>query len=190
MIWTGSPRCTRFTQWLYALSAIVLAIIVVVLLFTINRNSAGRFVKDWRYIMDAYINEEASITGTRGVVREVVRAKEPYNFVEKLELLTFGEGTHFAVQRQPGAGYGEIITQTTTANDARLSKRPIPYPPQSLWCVYLEYDNKRDVVIFIGYHIDMYSAEWIAHIGEQTPFSPSFHDLVSRLECDIQFTTE
>ena len=185
MIWTGSFRRRRQVHWLYSLLAIILAGIAVIVLLTMTSNRAGRFVKDWQYITDAYIDRQALTTGEHGVVRKVILASKPQNFKEELDLLTFGEGTHFGVNAQPGMESDEIITQVSIANDPSMGKRRLPYPPQSLRCVYLDYAEKQDVVIFLGYHTDMYSAEWVAHMGEQAPFSAAFIDLLVQLDCEF-----
>ncbi len=135
MIWTGSFRWTRLSRWFYFLIAMILAVFTVIVLLSITTNSVGRFVKDWRYITDAYIDAQASPAGEYGVVRKVVQASKPHNFTEQLELLTFGEGTHFAVHRQPGMNYSDILTQVVTSADAKIGKRQLPYPPEKLWCV-------------------------------------------------------
>ena len=133
MIWTGSYRDDRLVPWLYSLAAMFLAVIAVIVLLSITANSAGRFIKDWRYITDAYIDAQASPTGERGTVSQVVRAHKPENFTEELELVTFGEGTHFSVHSHPDMGNGDIVTHVATIDEVRIGKRPLPYPPQSMW---------------------------------------------------------
>lgn len=190
MIWSGSYQSSRVVRLFYSASAVLLAVTAVIVLLTLIIKSAGRFIKDWRYIADSYIDAQASATGDYGVIRNAVQASKPENFTEELKLLTFGEGTHFGVHHRPGVIYSEIVTQVVTADVLNIEKRHLPYPPQQLWCVCLEYEEKQDVVIFLGYHKDMYSAEWIVHIGEQAPFSADIIDLVGQLDCEFSLVPE
>ena len=185
MIWTGDFRSARPGHWLYALFAMALAVIAVIVLLTIVTKSAGRFVKDWRYIMNAYLEEQASTSGETGRVESAVQAGKPEYFTEDLRLFTFGEGTHFNVHSMPGSDYNFFITHVVNSDDSSMGKRLLPYPPQRLWCVYLDYAENQDTVIFIGYHNDLYSAEWVAHIGELAPFSADFTKLLAQLECEL-----
>jgi hypothetical protein len=186
MIWSVENRALRGNRWPIALVAAVLAFTSVIGLVAVMGNTRGRFVKDWQYITDAYIYAEAILTGNLGVVNEVVRAKQPTYLDAPLGYMTFGEGTHFAVDWQPGVDGSDIVTKVSAVSQERLSKRPLPYPPQKVWCIYLDHADKEDMIILVGYHRDMYSAEWIAHVGEQAPFSTDFHNVLSRLECDLK----
>ena len=154
----GSIHNGRLVQWFYSLLALILAVIMVTMLLTVIKTTSGRYVKDWRCITDAYIDSQSYIMGERAVIGRVVQANKPDNLTEKLALTTFGEGMHFALHEQPGMGYGGIITQVREVNNASIGKRRLPYPPQALWCVYLDYTENQDGVVFLGYHIDMYSA--------------------------------
>jgi hypothetical protein len=185
MIWSGSYRDIRLTSWIYSLFALLLAVITVIMLLTAAANSAGRFVKDWRYITDAYIDAYAVSIGERAVVKQVVKANKPENLIKELDLISFGEGVHFSVHSQPDIGSVDTVEQGSTMDEARIGKRSLPYPPESVWCVYLDYTQKQDSVIFLGYHKDMYTAEWVAHIGEQAPFSTDFIKLLTNLECSF-----
>jgi hypothetical protein len=52
---------------------------------------------------------------------------------------------------------------TLTRTDYRPA-RPMPYPPNDLWCVPLTNpDPAAPKVILVALHQDMFNAEWIVH---------------------------
>jgi hypothetical protein len=185
MIWMEGSRSTRRVHWQYAIVAVFLAGVAIMVLLISTSRSASRFVKDWRYIADLYLDAEASMTGSRGVIGQIARAQNPEYLTEELGLITFGEGTHFTVHNQPGMDYADIITPVMTVYGGNTGQKPLPYPPQILFCVYLEYVNLPDIVVFLGYHKDMYSAEWVVHRGAQVPLSSTFTHLLSRFGCEL-----
>ncbi len=119
------------------------------------------------------------------MISHAALALNPDALTETSGFYTFGEGTHFDVDHHLRTVDGAQKTQSVTLYGERTVKRPLPYPPQALWCVTIDYVDEPDRVIFLGYHRDMYSAEWVAHIGESKPFSAEFTDNLTALGCDL-----
>jgi hypothetical protein len=186
MLWTGSNQDAKLVQLFYVLVAVFLAVTAVIAMLSICIDRPGGFVKDWRYIMNAYLDAQASVTGDRGVPSQVIQAKNPRYLTAEMGYTTFGEGAHFAVDIVPGVVVDEIITQVVSLSEVNMGKRQLPYPPYSLWCVNLNYVDKPDGVILVAYHIDMYSAEWVVHIADVSPFSKGFLNLTSQLGCELK----
>ena len=147
-----SQRGSRYRHWLYALAALLMAASAVFVLIIVTTNRTGRFVKDWLYIAEAYLDVEATSLHARGVISEVVLARNSSHFTEMLSYYTVGEGTYFDVNKQLGEVPDVQGTQSLTLYGVRTVNRPLPYPPQKLWCVYIAYADAPEQVIFLGYH--------------------------------------
>ena len=147
---------------LLAIAALLVSVGLIAVWFKATEKGADRR-PGWQIALEDYIAYRAAEVGEQLSVVEVVPADQPSNFTKDINLLTYG-----------GA--------------------PIPYPPVEVWCVILKQDYPKDRrsgedtyrLVFVNLHMDaLYIAEWIVHIGENTPFPLPFRQLVASLECDL-----
>ena len=47
-------------------------------------------------------------------------------------------------------------------SDAPLNDRPLPFPPNTIWCVTATAPGK-ELRMFVAEHQDLYNAEWLVH---------------------------
>lgn len=174
-------------QWLSILMTLIGAAGTIYLVLSLCVRSTGRFVKDWRYLVDTYLEAEASRNGAQGVLAHTVKARHPSRFRQDLDFSAYGEGVHFDMDALSVKENTDVVTQVLATHPGSTGKNPLPYPPQTLWCVSVVYEDKPDTVFFVGYHMDMYTAEWVVHRGAQAPFTAPFLEILSGLGCDSLF---
>ncbi len=176
--------------WMVLTTVVVAAVFVIALALALAR-SPGRRVVDWRSAVTDYLAYKG---WTRdATIKQAVKARAPYKFTEEMNLSTYGEGPHYTADtsssfnRNVTTPYPTKENGAETANSFRIG-RPIPYPPTEVWCVLLQRRTTEGDTfhfIFANLHEDMYNAEWIIHVGEQAPFSPTFLERVASLNCDL-----
>jgi hypothetical protein len=87
----------------------------------------------------------------RGVViKQYVQASLPQNFRAEMSKASYGNTPYYVT--------------THRANPAYPGQKPLPYPPNDLWCVKLKstYPTAPQAVV-IALHQDMYNADWVMH---------------------------
>ncbi|MGD8625260.1 MAG: hypothetical protein PVF47_08420 [Anaerolineae bacterium] len=109
------------------------------------------------------------------VVR-VERATRPWKLETSIGAI-FGYSAFYQTDIGPGGTPGS-------------GTRPLPYPPQELWCVLLHRKENRTgrtwrPVILIGQHADIYNADWVVHELPREISIPALVDRLSQLGCDL-----
>lgn len=110
--------------------------------------------------VDGYANVQLVRAGTAIEVEFISHALHPERFTRALSVASYSDNTTFDTT----AGFRQPITRTT-------SGKPLPFPPDDLWCVRL-WRNKPEVVphyIFVARHNDLYNAEWVLHEPSSDP---------------------
>jgi len=97
---TGSGRWQPM-HWLYIIIAMVAAGSGLYLLLSTFRQSTGRFVKDWRYLLESHLQKEALRDGIQARIQYTVKARDPMQFTEDLGYPAYGDGLHFEMDEQP-----------------------------------------------------------------------------------------
>jgi hypothetical protein len=87
----------------------------------------------------------------RGVVIEqYVQARRPQNFQAGMSTASYGNTPYYAT--------------THRANPDYPGQKPLPYPPNDLWCVQLKStDPAAPPLVVLALHQDMYNADWVMH---------------------------
>jgi hypothetical protein len=117
-----------------------------------------------------------STVGT-ATVQRTVRATKPGNLGSDAGYPTFGDSVYYQTEDGP-------------AGNEKGGAMPLPYPPKELWCVLLKQQNRATgrtsyPIVFVGLHMDMYSADWIVHEGPGDPSTPGVLDSLSQLGCEL-----
>jgi hypothetical protein len=137
-------------------------------LYIITLNQAPTYEPELeRYLQ--YINEAPG----QYVVGSIVKASKPWNFNADMSRVSFGESVYYQTDNRFGKGPPDQDTLDLIPGDSHSGNlRPIPYPPEQVWCVYLEHKiNAKDSVsssdharlVLIGLHQDLYNADIIIH---------------------------
>jgi hypothetical protein len=111
-------------------------------------------------------------------VRLVDRASKPWNFSRDMSYAVFGDSPYY----QTDHGY---------SGEKGSGPRPLPFPPEDVWCVFLERNqetytsgSKRSIV-FVAEHQDLYNADMVIHEGVSDLSTQSLVESVSRIGCDL-----
>jgi len=105
-----------------------------------------------------------SAVGQDVVIEEYVEASMPLNYQREMNKdgLRRYSTTQWPVQKQYTTTWGEVMTYTATY--FAWNTRPLPYPPEDLWCVRLKSaDPTVPRVLLIAFHKDIYTASWVVH---------------------------
>ena len=138
---------------------------------------------DWQLELDKYVEYKDSFSSGTTTVQLVDRASRPWNFSRDMSHAVFGDGPYY----QTDYGYsGE--------GRNRGGPRPLPFPPEDVWCVLLERDhNSTDdlieetthTIVFVAEHQDLYNADVVIHEGASDLSTQAFVESVSRIGCDL-----
>ncbi len=165
-------------------AVVVGAGLMAALLFSVLRGP-GRAPTDWRTTLERYLDFTAETVGGRATVVESVKADQPAKFRDT-DFVTFGNARYFSpevdLDETPLLQSTPVMTGTSAS--ARTG-RPIPFPPDELWCVTLQWADGGQQLVFAGQHADMFMAEWFIHQGETAPYSPEFVKFVQSIGCTL-----
>jgi hypothetical protein len=79
-----------------------------------------------------------------------VQARLPQNFQADMSKASFSNTPHYETDCRFNPDYGGY--------------KPMPYPPNDLWCVKLiSADPKAPKAIVVAQHQDIYNADWVVH---------------------------
>jgi hypothetical protein len=105
-------------------------------------------------------------------IKQYAEARMPQNFRQDMSRRSFGNATYYLTgQRyQPYLAVSDWSFPITATRVSTLTQtgygggKPIPYPPNDLWCAQLSSsDPGAPKVVLAGLHQDIYNAEWIVH---------------------------
>jgi hypothetical protein len=125
-----------------------------------------------QYIAYAYPDDNVNVGAA-------VRATMPGKFVREMSGGAFGDS---------------VFYQTDMGPEGNLhgGARPLPYPPEDLWCVLLERDGTYGPrvagsydVVFVALHMDIHNADWLVHRGAETLPGQRETGILSALGCDV-----
>jgi hypothetical protein len=84
------------------------------------------------------------------VVKQSVQARLPQNFRAEMSTASYGNTPYYVT--------------TQRANPDYPGQKPLPYPPNDLWCVNLKSaDPAAPPLVVLALHQDMYNADWVMH---------------------------
>lgn len=109
-------------------------------------------------------------------IKQYVQARLPQNFRPDMSETSFGNSIYYVTNQRYDQRYNEktdvgvwplTATATTVPTITRWydgPSKPMPYPPNDLWCAQLSSpDPAAPKVVVAGLHQDIYNAEWIVH---------------------------
>jgi hypothetical protein len=154
-----------------------LATVAVVALIISNNRASPRAAH--QLAVEEYVAYRRSTTIPTLTIKQVVEARMPQNFRPDMSKTSFGYSVYHQTQQRYDEPSDENVwpitvsvwpltmTTTTVLTPTRMGYwggRPMPYPPNDLWCAQLSSPNPAaPTVVLAGLHQDMYNAEWIVH---------------------------
>ena len=87
----------------------------------------------------------------RGVaIGQYVQARLPQNFRAEMSTASYGNTPYYVTTHRSNPDYPGL--------------KPLPYPPNDLWCVKLKSaDPTAPSVVVLALHQDIYNADWVMH---------------------------
>lgn len=157
---------------LIAAIALLVGVSLIVTLAIALQKSPGHHVENWQTAANAYIAHKGWGTPGKATIEQAIQARAPEHFTKEIDLRTYANGSHFVVD--------EPFSE-------RNGSKPLPYPPEDVWCALVKKSNGDDVyhLIFANYHADLYSAEWVIHEDGKVPFNQETQNLLIQLGCDF-----
>lgn len=155
---------------------LLIAIMSIVVLM-----SPGRRPETWQTALYTYLGYKGEVEARSLRVVTSERATSPERFDAGLSAVSYGQSNYYdiAVDYHP-----ETPTPGVFGLSPAMSRRPVPYPPQEVWCVWVE-EAGAPRLVFVNRHEDLYNAAWIVHEGEMPPFSAEFEAGVTGLGCSV-----
>ncbi len=126
--------------------------------------------------LDQYLAYKHTQGYPAATAQQVQRAPHPRNFTAAMSRASFGAGVYYQVSYayQPAATaypyfYNASISITTSVGltpmaDTRRDLRPLPYPPEDIWCIWLRpAEAGAPPVVLVALHQDWANAAWQVH---------------------------
>lgn len=156
-------RSIRFILPLFLAVTLVVTLLVAV---RMNRPT------DWQLELDKYVQYKDSVSSGTTTVRLVDRASKPWNFSRDMSHAVFGDSPYYQ-------------TDYSYSGERRSGPKPLPFPPDDVWCVLLERDHGTRTIVFVVEHQDLYDADMVVHEGASDLSSQSSVENVSQIGCDL-----
>lgn len=136
--------------------------------------------------LDRYVTYGQGLTGIRPVVRQVIPASQPSHFTAELSAASYGESAYYQTTNdyRKSLGMSESVSEASRMHFLSESGRPLPFPPERLWCVILDPgDVEARRLIYVALHQDLYNADWIVHEGAAGDSDAHLNATLDRLGC-------
>jgi hypothetical protein len=118
--------------------------------------------------LDRYVAYRQGLTGVAPSIGQITPSSRPSRFTTDWSKVSYGDSPYYRTTNH----YQLSAAPTLAASGANRihffseSGRPLPFPPERLWCVLLDPgDLEARRVVFVALHEDLYNADWIVHEG-------------------------
>ena len=135
--------------------------------------------------LDRYLNYK-NVTLNEGLgVESTVKATKPGGLTQDVSLTVYGDSVFYQTDEDYQKSSGDAEATDYWATDGR---RPLPYPPEEVWCALLDRNAKapQSGVVCVSLHQDIYNADWVVHEVGPDPFAPASIQVASDLGCDLE----
>jgi hypothetical protein len=100
--------------------------------------------------VQAYVQYREKSLSKPIAVGEYTQARLPQNLQAGMSKLSYGDTPYYQT------------TQRT--NTVYPGQKPLPYPPNDLWCVkVISADPQAPQAVVVALHQDIYNADWVVH---------------------------
>ena len=127
--------------------ALVLALPVAAVVIIVLSGERSQSATSMGALVTGYVNPFLD----HGVeIAQYVQARLPQNFRAEMSTASYGNTPYYVT--------------THRANPNYPGQKPLPYPPNDLWCVKLKgMDPPAPQVVLLALHQDIYNADWVMH---------------------------
>ena len=118
-------------------------------------------------------------------VKAEAKAAKPGSLTQDVSYAVYGDSTYYQTDENYKEASGQAEAPTIWT---REEFRPLPYPPEEVWCILLERSAQTPGygVAFVSLHQDIHNAGWVVHEAAPDPFVPESLQVASDLGCDLQ----
>ena len=151
---------------------LVLSLATVAVAILIIANNRANLRPAHEQAVEEYVAYRRATTNPALTITQYVHARLPQNFRRDMSRTSFGNATYYQTgqryDHRPDASSWPVTVTATTVPTLTLmgygGGKPLPYPPNDLWCAQLSSSNPgAPKVVLAGLHQDIYNAEWIVH---------------------------
>ena len=143
----------------------------------------------WGPVLQAYLAAQARATGDEWRALQVVAAGRPWEFTPQISGRVFGDDPLFRTDFG-SAGTTPFPPGAYDLGQVRRNaeRKPLPYPPQALWCAFLERQppggTKQFPGVFLAGHGDLYNATFGVHEALPDLPTPLLEDQFRQAGCN------
>ena len=118
-------------------------------------------------------------------VKAEAKAAKPGSLTQDVSFAVYGDSTYYQTDENYKEASGQAEATTVWTKE---ELRPLPYPPEEVWCILLERSAQTPGygVAFVSLHQDIYNADWVVHEVGPDPFAPESLQVASDLGCDLE----
>ncbi len=125
-------------------------------------------------VLNSYLNYTTANKKPLAELQRITQAYNPSDFVTELYAESFGDGSYF------------MVSHDINANLLRGDNvRPLPFPPEELWCAIVSEKLNSPKVVLVAKHEDLYKAAWVAHEIPGNPADEAVTELLMRVGCEL-----
>jgi len=135
--------------------------------------------------LDKYLAYKNVSLGEGLSVKSIVKATKPGGLTQDVSFAVYGDSVFY----QTDVDYQKpSVDAKATDSLATDGRRPLPYPPEEVWCAVLTRNAEapQSGVAFVSLHQDIYNADWVVHEVGPDPFVPASVQVASDLGCDLK----
>ena len=151
---------------------LVLCLAAVAVAILIIANNRANLRPAHEQAVEEYVAYRRATTNQALTITQYVQARLPQNFRPDMSRASFGNATYYQTgqrydQQSDASIWPFTVTATTVPTLTRMGYgggKPMPYPPNDLWCAQLKStDPAAPQVVVIALHQDIYNADWVMH---------------------------
>ncbi len=151
-----------------ALAVFVVIVVVATIVVVAGTLLAARGMPD---DARAQLNGYLAHRYMRGSARSIARASaatRPERFTGEMSSGTFGHSVHYALLHNYRAAAQPVRWPLNARPLNDLGRgyagcRPLPCPPEELWCVRPDSVDPSADIVLVALHVDLSNADWVIH---------------------------
>jgi len=118
-------------------------------------------------------------------VKSTVKAAKPGGLTQGVSFAIYGDSVVYQTDEDYQKSSDDVEVTDYWATDGR---RPLPYPPEEVWCALLSRNAEAPHygVVFASLHQDIHNADWVVHEVGPDLFAPESVQVASDLGCDLK----
>lgn len=175
---------------------IMIPLIVLITLGTVLLVIAVKQPPSWQDELERYLRYKNTVGSGEYEIQRTMVASKPWNFSADMSKVTFGESAYYQTDYRYGKEPPDQDTLDLIPGDAPSgSLISIPFPPEKLWCVFIETTardtegsldgRERPELVLVALHQDLYNADIIVHEVDAESPELDMEEIVAEIGCEM-----